>query len=346
MSAEWLADAGATANRVRQLQSATFQNALRSAGFLIKPSVLRVFQLDGMALEREASSMLRTGLTSALSFMGHSITYRYEEEINLALTLVLFKLGMWDGNQFYGDRLQNVVYRDETKAKELGLENVLLATPKTLPSAKQKLLKLLFSVLIPYFLNKVQKKALEEDWASMPEDSLKHKAVVLVKACDYFTSFADFVNLLWFLRDGQYRCVADRVIGLRLVHGRQRMARVVNLAFLTQHIFYNTVFSFMSYILPLLKLGRIWRILKGFRGTAHSEGLIGGGGVSSSSRDRCTLCGSEPMTLPRRTSCRHGVCYYCASSRTVGGSTFSCPDCGHTLAADDIQLMPPVTAVA
>lgn len=295
-----------------------------------KSAVLRVFQLDGAALETEFMKIIRGQLGHVFSVGYESFLYAWQPELELGVSALIYKYSMWDRNQFVGDTLQNVVYRDEAKARRLGKEPFLVASADTAPSLSKKLLYAVLWVLLPYAMKKLESLALG-DWGQEPEDSWKRKVAYFVMKAGPVMQVLSLINTVVFLYEGKYRSVVDRALGMRLVYGAQRMNRVVNLAYMNQQVYWTVVFNFFAFILPLLNLSGVARMFRSFRSSARATGqqMQGGEGADN----YCPMCRSSPVVLPRIANCGHTFCYYCLTSRLQDASGqesggFNCPICG------------------
>lgn len=311
------AQAGAPAASVPAVRAAAARPRLP-----VSPGVLRVFQLDAERIDTEVFRILWEHLASACSAFGDAAYFGWKEELALGLRLVLFKLGVWDANQSYGEALQNVVYRNERAARAAGFGAVLTAFRSTRPTRLQLLAKLALSVLLPYAFAKAQRRAADDAWESRPEGDAWRRLAVVLRRLETAVEVMRLVNFAQFLAFGRFRSLSDALLGLRLVYGRQRMAKVVNLSYLLQQLQYTALFSMLAVVLPMLNLGRLWSLAGSFRAQPETATAALGGG------DRCPICASPSMAHPRRGSCGCLFCYYCAASRTADGRSFGCPRCG------------------
>merc|ERR1711964_62756 len=100
----------------------------------------------------------------------------------------------------------------------------------------------------------------------------------------------------------------------------------VSMYYMNQALFWQVVLGFASVVLPLLRLGRLWSAIAGFRSR-------GGGSAASDadSREHCVFCGVARSNVahPRRLQpCAHTACYYCYAARSKAhDSGVNCPVC-------------------
>lgn len=336
MFSDWRSDVAEAVPLASRLAAQSTQAGAMRTG--IAPAVLRVFQMDASRIDVEVARILSEHVASACSAFGDSLYFAWHDELSLVLQLVLFKLGIWDSNQSFGDSLQNVVYRNERAAKSNGLENVLTAFRLTRPTRGQLVAKLALSILLPYVVSRVQKRASDESWAALPATSWRRRLLLLLTYGETCTQVLAVANTLLFLALGKHRSIVDWAVGLRLVYGRQRMAKVVNLSYLLQQLRFNALFSMMSVVLPLLNLGRLWSLVGSFRGQPDGGAALLGGS------NRCPVCAADTIALPRRGTCGCTFCYYCIASR-LDGNSFSCPRCGQGVSTMVVPAVLPAGVV-
>ena len=138
---------------------------------------------------------------------------------------------------------------------------------------------------------------------------------------------------------GKYRSLADRLLQLRLVYGRQKMHRVVELNWMNQAHYYRVILEFFATVLPIIApslghmMGRLWRSIIGRvqgeqQGGAVNGHRLGGedgrgGEASQESEERgetngqkklCSHC-RVAITMPYRADpCGHYFSYSCLAA--------------------------------
>lgn len=314
-------------------------------------SVLRVFQLDGLRIQQELMKMLVAQAAGACDLMRINYGYRYQDEVDLVLNTVAYWLSVWPRSQSFGDKLQNVVYRDEALADAARRAHIPFASRNTVPSKQLKLLHALLTVLLPYAFRKLQAKIYDEGWADAGNAAQadvhgvgprrlfggvvsitpewQRRVAWLVDKSDSAVTAATLLNFIVFLVNGRYRTVVDRLLRLRLVYGRQRMVRQVNLFYLNQRVFWSVLLGFTSVVLPLLNLGRVWGAISRFR-TSHSAQPTEASGTA------CCFCRTPAVAiaLPRVLQpCRHTACAYCVGARQAASASPECGACGTVIAS-------------
>lgn len=291
-----------------------------------KDHVLRVFQLDALASQHELGEVLHTALFSIFDIPPlQSFRFAYQEELVLLLDAVLYRLSVWRMGQSIGDRLQNLVLRDEERAKALGLQNTKSLLPSLAPSRRLLFVHAVMTILMPYVTRKLQRKVLEEGWEREPPTSTRHRLAKAFRYAVITWSVLSLVNTFNFLMTGQYRTLTERLLSLRLVYGSQRMMRFTNLLLMNQHVWWRTWMSLLS----VLSVGRyLSRLMQSVRSVTSSAAAVG-----SSNENLCCACHELP-TVCQRSNCGHRYCYYCIKSRLLdsqASGSFRCMKCGQAV---------------
>jgi peroxin-2 len=296
------------------------------------PVVPRVFQLDSQTIDEETFELVRTQLYSVFSF-GPLLPFRlkFQEELHLLLRAVMYKFSVWDHHQSVGDRMQNLVYRSELAAKELGV-TTLHVLPSTTPSLAQKLFHALLVVIVPYLAKKLEERASNEDWLMMPPHSWQHRTARTIHLLSTVVQGLSLVNIFVFLAGGTFRSLTDRLLQMRLVRGNLRTEPRVYVELLSSNIRWENTLIFLGKLSSVLRMSRAWRGLQrvtevvqnNITTSAVTAGAGGAGGL-------CAVCMELP-TMPRLSNCGHTYCYYCLRVRLQQAATneevFSCLRCG------------------
>ncbi|KAG8533597.1 uncharacterized protein KY384_001337 [Bacidia gigantensis] len=206
----------------------------------------RVGQVDAELLDEELLELLRGQVGEGLKYFGTHIRDDYSSEIQLALRLILFKLSIWDHNASYGASLQSLRYTD---ARNSGL----LPLP---PTTAQKLLYGFFTVGGRYGWEKW------EDWLLDREDRPSQPTRLLSRLSALFSttySVAAFVSFLFFLLNGRYRTLLDRILRMRLAPPTPyQLRRDVSFEYLNRQLVWHAFTEFLLFLLPLVGISR-WR---------------------------------------------------------------------------------------
>lgn len=321
-------DSADTLHLLVQQQSSIEQSLLKQ---FPAQHVLRIFQLDALLLEAEVSGVLKTALDGVLNVAPlEFLSFRYSEELQLVLQSLLYKFGVWDRNQSVTDRMQNLLYRNEAASTVATAPLSVVWSKSTSPSRSQKAIHFILSIILPYAFKKLSQRSLEENWANSQE-RWKSVASRCIRWLGAAVKVLHIIHVIVFLMEGRYRSLPDRLVGMRLVVGEQRMQRLVNLVYLNQHIAWQSWSSFLTVAMPAMRLGSLLSRVSSVGGTVLAGVAAGQPGVVR--EGHCCAC-REPLVLSRRASpCGHAYCHHCIVTRLEATTTFPCATCGTTIDA-------------
>lgn len=286
-----------------------------------RPNVHRVTQLDAIFTLTELRSLLTKSLSRIFAVgVLKSIPYTYQEELHLGLDLVLFRFSTYRMGASVGDRLQNLVMRDEVKAEELNMQHLTQLVPTLAPSRYVLLLHALLNIVVPYALTKLHRRILEEDWRGTETSDWRHHVAKIIHAMYLSWSLLSILNTVHFLATGKYRTLVERLLGLRMVNGTQSVMRLTNLMYLNQAVIWQAV----SGLCEALNIGKVVRKITA---SAYS---IATTAREATPENRCCACHELP-TISQRSNCGHLYCYFCIQSRLLHSEaegSFPCLRCG------------------
>jgi peroxin-2 len=293
--------------------------------------VLRIFQLDALLLETEVAGVLKSAMDGVLNVAPlEFLTFRYSEELQFLLQSLLYKFGVWDRNQSVTDRMQNLLYRNEAASSAATAPLSVVWSQSTSPTRTQKVLHYILSLVVPFLFKKLSQRSLEENWANSPS-KWKSTAARSIRWIGAAIRVLQIIHVVVFLMEGRYRSMSDRLVGMRLVVGEQRMQRLVNLVYLNQHVAWQSWSSFLTVALPAMRLGSLLSRVSSVGGTVLAGVAAGQPGVVQ--KGYCCAC-REPLVLCRRASpCGHSYCHHCIVTRLQAATTFPCTTCGATIDA-------------
>lgn len=288
-------------------------------------NVMRVFQLDALAIQDSLGETLRTSFfqifqTGPLA----QLRFAYQEELTLFVDGLLYYLSMWRSGQSVGDRLQNLVVRDEVRARAFGLQSSVSLVPSLAPHRRLLLIHAVLSLLVPYVARKFQRKVLDEGWSREDPRSTKYRVAKIFKYVCVSWALLSLANTLHFLSTGQYRSLLERLLSLKMVYGSQKMIRLTNIMYFNQHMWISTWTS----LLTVLNVGRYFRrLVRSVKFFASPRAVL------TDSENVCSVCHETPV-ISQRSNCGHVYCYYCIKSRLLdsqSSGSFRCFRCGQSV---------------
>ena len=291
----------------------------------------RVSQLDASLLDVELFDTLRQTMDKSLSLFrgpGLSLTDRFEPELCLALSLVLFKFSIWDKNASYGAMLQNLEYRNVKNG----------GGPMT---KRQKGLYGLGTFGVAYLLSRLDTVILSQE--GRDGSRIGEKIRNYLGNIQTVHAALSLVNFLVFLTRGTYRTILDRLLGVNLAVKNRTASREVSFEFQNRQLVWHAFTEFLLFIVPLLHLPRLLRKI-----ARYLESTKGGVGNKGELRDlpieKCAICfhgqgssinESTDIVNPYRgdCECRALYCYTCLVSELIAGEGegWTCLRCGHVI---------------
>lgn len=217
--------------------------------------VQRVGQLDANLLDQELADLLTQPVTAALRRASPLLEKRYEAEIHMMLRLILYKFSIYDNSASYGAMLQNLKYRNEwahaahvpSTARDASLTRTQLA------------LYPLCTIIAPYAFAKTRTYMSERQYDQAPRESAAFVAYALVQHWQRLWNLASLINFGWFLWNGKYRTITDRLLGMRLIYANRALHRHVSFEFLNRQLVWNALTEFLLFMLPLIRPQRALR---------------------------------------------------------------------------------------
>lgn len=252
--------------------------------------LLRVTQLDALYLDREVFKMLLQILHEISSYLPAKFSALYTAEMELLLKcLILYYSIIKNGNTF-GQQLLAIKYENMTNSK-----------------------RTLYSILSCF--DCLPKLNVLSQFTTIYKIILQFDA--LLKVCS-------FINISYFLRNGRYPLLLDRMLGLKQVYA-QDVERSFESKYLARELLWNGFIEILVYIIPLINYHKLKRMLmKVFplakrSKTEHSK-------LAFTTQTMCTHCRMSPI-LPYRMNCPHIFCYTCLKGNQIADPQYECPIC-------------------
>ena len=166
--------------------------------------VLRVHQLDAGFFDGEIGRLLEQQLLSGAEWFGGGAVQRWRQEAGLAVGALLFYLSVWQRGSTIGQRLQNLLFRDESSHASLLAAGKLRSDSVVPLRSWQKGLYGLLTVALPYLLHRLQARAAEQGWADELPGALRRRLWEGMRVLEAALRVAAAASMLAFLIDGRY----------------------------------------------------------------------------------------------------------------------------------------------
>ena len=295
--------------------------------------ILKVNQLDSDRLDLEIENYLMSYFKRV--FKHFRICELFEPEIMLLIRIFIYKYSIYDNDQTFGDRIQNLKYSKN----------------QSQPSLISKYIYAFASIGIPYLYERTCKsELLNIDYSNF-------------KKFEYYYKTIEFINFIIFLYEGKYKSLIDRIFNWRKVYATRFMFRQLSFDYMNTELIWNGLAETILFIAPLINFKKLLTFISRFnlfyynygglfkRGststsTSTSSSGSGGGGSGGgdtvvvpllesssdqSTNDECPYCNANPILIPFTSqddgNCKHRFCYYCIESALLNDSSDHCVNC-------------------
>ncbi|KAL1956731.1 hypothetical protein VTO42DRAFT_6881 [Malbranchea cinnamomea] len=250
----------------------------------------RVGQVDAELLDEELLGLLKGQVGEGLKYFGRHVREDWNNEIELVLRAILFKLSVWDHNASYGAALQNLKYTDSRSPGPVHSN----------PTKWQKILYGLLTVGGRYAWDKWEAWLIDQEGGYNEPSYNVRLLSKITKSASTVHSIAAFISFLVFLVNGRYRTLVDRLLRMRLAPPSTQVSREVSFEYLNRQLVWHAFTEFLLFLLPLVGIGR-WRrwVSRAWRRTISSLRVNDDGGEQEKSQ-------GELSFLPERTC---PICY-------------------------------------
>ncbi|KAI8911067.1 hypothetical protein EDD86DRAFT_204310 [Gorgonomyces haynaldii] len=123
-------------------------------------------------------------------------------------------------------------------------------------------------------------------------------------------AFFKWLNFLVFLRQGKYRSILDRILGLKY-RFKSTNPRLLDTEYMNQEIFFQAITEFVGFARQFVDMDQIRYFF------------------AKKDTDGCFIClqqkRSGKIEMPKTLDCGHVFCYYCITSWQMSHTT--CPKC-------------------
>ncbi|KAJ1840151.1 peroxisome assembly protein (Peroxin-2) [Coemansia sp. RSA 2706] len=293
----------------------------------VVPRSARVSKLDAELLDAELTDMLREPVTRAMSLLRPGLADRYRLEIDTAISALLFCLSAGSARRAtYGQGLQNLRYAGSGRGfvGRIYLFGAL-------------------SIGGRYAWARMVEAMSLRGWADAPRRSARGLVWRLAQRVERLVKVLAVLNFVAFLGLGQYKTLAERVLGLRLVYARPQLAHSVSFEFLNRQLVWHAFTEFVMFALPLVNpsRARAW-LVRNARALLRLPAVKVDPEVAALPEDACAVCfvdakadAPEPQDAPSAavnayvTNCGHRYCYVCIRTRMMAeADECACLRCG------------------
>ncbi|KAF8821510.1 Pex2 / Pex12 amino terminal region protein [Cardiosporidium cionae] len=264
---------------------------------------LRVNQLDAQRVNEELFRALTNDAAS--TFFSHAppgLLHRWLPELHLVLRLLLWGSYFKHQRPLPGDMLQNVKYylrlpqafsrssRDGAPSSPTVQVSQSFAREskyaQSLPN-RTIALYLLFSAIIPYTWNRLQRLMQQWEWARVAQHEQQERRRSasgatsstirppflqwllsllwpLLRLCDTAISSFIALNAFVFIVEGEHRSLVDRLLGLKMAHIAPAAPRHVSFEVLNRHLYWHSFTELMLVVAPLLYIPQMRAYTKRF----------------------------------------------------------------------------------
>lgn len=282
--------------------------------------VHRVTQLDALSTQNEIKNILMQEAQRIFAVAPlTTIAYGFQEELSLAIDVALFHFSTYRMGASVGDRLHNLVLRDEQKAAAMQMSHIHSLVPSLAPSRPLLLLFGVLNILFPYLLRKLRRRCWEENWREDESNPGKRRIAQLLPYAMMVWSGLSLLNVIRFFMTGRFRTLLERLLGLNMVNGSQNVIPLTNLFYLNQLITSQAFYT-------ILELLRFKKLVDKFTRSVFS--IVSRHEVVPD--NRCCSCLELP-SISQRSNCGHLYCYYCFRARMLQSEaegSFLCLQCG------------------
>ncbi|XP_075215499.1 peroxisome biogenesis factor 2-like [Lycorma delicatula] len=267
----------------------------------------RVTLLDAVNLDKETHTMLKDQLSKATKFLSASFLVKWEAEMDALLRYGIWRLSVCRHHATFGQQMLRVKYgSDFTKKKG----QLLIALTVGCTYLKQKISQI----------------------SNSTEDSSSklHHIKRMLSTVEVIVLLASLINLMVFLRHGDYPTLIDRVLRLKPVStASPGLNRVAGYQYMTRELLWHGFIELITFTLPLINYQSIKRKITNLL----SKSKIDHKSVKRRTEEylpdtNCAICDDIPI-LPHHIGCIHTFCYYCLESNRLADKKFECPLCGH-----------------
>ncbi|XP_039273792.2 peroxisome biogenesis factor 2-like [Styela clava] len=257
-----------------------------------QPSIpcMRVTQLDAQDLDEYLSDLLmRQQLDKCIKFLFPEKLSKIKPELQTALYSLLMCSTVGRFHQTVGQKLFGV----------------MMANSCDLSVAPNK--KISSLIILEIFLYWWKTRYRDNHPTMISKYPRISKLLDILISC---MKVLDIINILRFLRTGEYNRLLLRILGLRIVFDHPNpVPSSISYTILSRDILWRGFAETSMYFLTLFDIPRLKKFFRRYFQPLYEEGNL----ATQPDLQVCGICEDWP-TQPYETACGHVFCYYCAST--------------------------------
>ncbi|CAB3362294.1 Hypothetical predicted protein [Cloeon dipterum] len=250
--------------------------------------VPRITQLDSASLDKEINSVLKLEVEEILRSTAPYALTRYEPEIDALLSLLVWKLSVYDKGATFGQSLLDLKYYNSSIRKRILLAALVIG--------------------VKYVISRTRTVA-----KVLIDESNFHAVEQVFRTADTLLRIANLANRVIFLTEGQYPGLAERVLRMPPTPASEQHNRNVGYSYMTRELLWHSLIELLLFVLPLINY-RAWyaRVRSLFQTKSELRELDT---PELTLMSTCAVCNEKPI-LPQHIGCSHVFCAYCVKVTT------------------------------
>ncbi|OQS06183.1 peroxisome assembly protein [Thraustotheca clavata] len=279
----------------------------------------RVNKWDALVLDSEIVALMKHPIKSMFALFQPGLMEKYQPEIDGVTYALLFALSVGMHQPTPGMKLQNLQFAKSS-----------LVWKKIVPL-------FFLSVGIPYAWQRIHRALLSyrwrEDRSTQAEAKYQH-FLTMIHRVSTVAALVKLVNHLAFWKQGQYRSLPERLVGMKLTPLKHTVIpRTITFEYMNRQLVWDGFVEFCYFVLPLINWQRFGRLLK--QTTKQLVATDTNEGNNDSQLTACALCSVTPAKTPYITSCGHQYCYFCLQTAVAMDPNYTCAMCGEVFESSE-----------
>ncbi|KAH3757157.1 peroxisomal biogenesis factor 2 [Pelomyxa schiedti] len=295
---------------------AEWNTAWRSASVAVHDAVSRsksrVMQYDSVTIDDQLHEIIMFHLRKSLKLAPGDTLSKYEPEIVLLMSGLVWWFTVGYGGAPYGARLNNLD----------------LVRASSLQPVSRKILAAhgIMTVGMRWANDRGSQMMIERGWAHKRD--VRRKIWAAKNAIESAVKAASLLNILAFLFQGRYISLTNRVLGVTLkAHYSPEFQRVMMFDAMNKEVVWDTFTEFLAFMAPLVRSGWANSVSSRLRNLLWVKKAPTKPSIQVSvNSPQCAFCGSAAVNGCTIGPCGHTACYYCVGTALKRNQT-TCPQC-------------------